>query len=360
MTTKGKIQGEETIANAIALDILNSKFKIPPIPANGPKLMSLIKKPIDDIKVDDFVKIIDSDPGLLSMILQLANSIYFKGINEIYSLRSAIVRVGLQETLNFANLYFFQRMLPKIPEIEGFHTQEYWAFSWACANAARRLGHPNLDMNVNPGELYIAGLLHGIGKLILAIQYPFEFSKCIQTAAKLKLPVHSVELNEFGTTNTNIASKLLGIWHIPSRVCTGIEFYQNPASAPEKDRNFAALIQFAYAVASISGIGKNGDGCVTSLESTWIARQPGLPLFKKEIQEAVVKEIQDSLEKKSESITGIAPQKQETVSEAQNARSQQQEIDNRNKKKSMSPKLKPTKANPSKTGFFAWIRSLFH
>lgn len=340
MPTKEKRQEEETIANAIALDILNSKFKIPPMPANGPKLMSLIRKPIDDIKVDDFVKIIDSDPGLLSMILQLANSVYFKGVEEIYSLRSAITRIGLQETINSVNLYFFRRMLPNISEIEGFQTQEYWAFSWACANAARRLGHQNLGMNAIPGELYIAGLLHGIGKLILAIQYPFEFSKCIQTAARLKIPVHAVELDEFGTTDTNIASKLLDIWHIPSRVCNAIEFYQNPDLALEKDRNNAALIQFAYAVASMSGIGKNGDGCVTSLESTWIARQSGLPLSKKEIQEAVVKEIQTSLEEKSESITGIAPRKQETVSEP--------------------PKPKPTEANSSKTGFFAWIRSLFH
>ena len=340
MTIKKTTQGEETIANAIALDILNSKLKIPPMPANGPKLMSLIRKPIDDIQVGDFVEIIDSDPGLLSMILQLANSIYFKGVDEIYSLRSAIARIGLQETIDAANLYFFRRMFPKIPEIEGFQIQEYWAFSWACANAARRLGHPNLGMDVNPGELYIAGLLHGIGKLILAIQYPFEFSNCIQTAARLKLSVHAVELDEFGTTDTNIASKLFGIWHIPSRVCTGVEFYQNPDLAPEKDRDIAALIQFAYAVASISGLGKNGDGCVTSLESTWIARQSGLPLSKKEVQDAVIKEIQASLEEKSESITGIAPQKQETVSE--------------------SSKLKPTKANPSKTGFFAWIRSLFH
>jgi len=340
MTTAEKKQGEETIANAIALDILNSKFKIPPMPANGPKLMSLIRKPIDDIEVDDLLKIIGSDPGLLSMILQLANSVYFKGIDEVCNLRAAIVRIGLQEIINSANLYFFRRMFPKIPEIEGFQTQEYWAFSWACANAARRLGHPNLDMDVNPGELYIAGLLHGIGKLILAIQYPFEFSKCIQTAARLKLPVHVVELDEFGTTDTNIASTLLGIWHIPSRICTAVQFYQNPDLAPEKDRNIAALIQFAYAVASMSGIGTNGDGCVTSIESTWIARQSGLPLAKKEIQEAVVKEIQASLEEKSESITGIAPQKQETVSD--------------------SSKSKTTGANPSKTGLFAWIRSLFH
>ncbi|WP_321415499.1 HDOD domain-containing protein [uncultured Desulfobacter sp.] len=358
MTANEKRSGERTIANAIALDILNSKFKIPPMPANGPKLMSIARKPIDQINIDDFVRIIDSDPGLLSLILQMANSSYFRGVDEICSLRSAIVRLGLRETIDAANLYFFQRMFPKIPEIEGFKIQEYWAFSWACAIAARRLGHPNLGMNVNPGELYIAGLLHGIGKLILAILYPFEFSKCIETAARLKKPLHSVELDEFGTADTNIGSRVLQIWHIPSRICTGIEYHPNPDLAPEKERNLAASLQYAYAVASMSGIGKTGDGSITSLESTWIARQSELPLFKNEVQETVVTEIQASLEEKSESFTGIAPEKHEPVSELESRDSQHQHVNN--KRDSVSPKLKTTGGGSSKKGFFSWIRSLFH
>ena len=358
MTTQERSRGEETIANAVALDILNSKFKIPPMPANGPKLMSLVRKPIDDVQVDEFVKIIDSDPGLLSLILKLANSAYFKGVDEVFSMRSAIVRVGLQETINSANLYFFQGLFPKIPQIDGFQVQSYWAFSWACANAARRLGHPNMNMNVNPGELYIAGLLHGIGKLILAILYPFEFGKCIQTAARLKLPLHIVEMDEFGTRDTHIASKLLEIWQIPSRVCSGIKFYQNPGQAPEKDKHLSALLQFAYAVAAASGIGKNGDGLVGSIESTWLAGRPELPLFKKETQEAVVKEIQETLKEKAESFTGVAPRKPNSANGPDQGMDQHQ---NRHAKDgSMPSNPKCTKTHPSNTGVFTWIRSLFH
>ena len=357
MTANEKKAGEDTIANAIVLDILNSKFKIPPMPANGPKLMSIARKPIDQINIDDFVKIIDSDPGLLSLILQMANSSYFRGIDEVCTLRSAIVRLGLRETIDSANFYFFQRMFPKIPNIEGFKIQEYWAFSWACAIAARRLGHPNLGMNVNPGELYIAGLLHGIGKLILAILYPFEFLKCIQTAARLKEPLNSVELDEFGTTDTNIGSRVLQIWHIPSRVCRGIEFYQNPDLAPEKEKTLAASIQFAYAVASMSGIGKTGDGCVTPLESTWIAGQSRLPLSKNEVQKTVVAKILASLNEKPDSFPGGSHEKQETVSEPENRHLQHQY--SRNSRNSIPHEVKLKGVDSSKPGFFSWVRSLF-
>jgi len=358
MTTQEQNRGEETIANAVALDILNSKFKIPPMPANGPKLISLVRKPIDAIDVDDFVKIIDSDPGLLSLILELANSAYFKGVDEVSSLRAAIVRVGLQETINSVNLYFFQGLFPKIPKIDGFNVQAYWAFSWACANAARRLGHPNMNMDVNPGELYIAGLLHGIGKLILAIQYPFEFGKCLQTAARLKLPLHTVELDEFGATDAHIASKLLDIWHIPSRVCSGVRFYQNPGQASGKEKNMAALLQFAYAVAATSGIGKNGDGRVSALESTWLAGQTEMPFFKKKSQDAVVKEILNSLKEKAESFTGVPPKTQGAAGYPDPEMEPHQNRAPKGRSIPVSPKSQKT--SPSNPGVFTWIRSLFH
>ncbi|SDU20384.1 HDOD domain-containing protein [Desulfobacula phenolica] len=347
MKAQNELQGEETIANAITLDILNSNFKLPPMPANGSKLMALIQQPIDKIDIDSFAKLIDSDPGLFSMILQLANSIYFKGIDEIFSLRAAITRVGLQETINFVNLYFFQRILPKIPEIEGFSTKDYWAFSWACATAARRLGHPNLNMKALPGELYIAGLLHGIGKLIFAIHYPVEFSKCIQKAAELKQPLHTIELDEFGTTDTLIASKLMTIWNIPSRIRAGVEFYQDPGSAPEKCRDIAALLQSAYSIAAMSGIGINGDGGVLTLESTWIAGQSGVLLSKKRIRDNIVQEILESLEKKSESITGVIPPKRDVLPDSKIP------VDNH---KNSSVRTQPKTDNK---GLLAWIKSLF-
>lgn len=347
MKVQNELQGEETIANAITLNILNSNFKLPPMPANGPKLMALVQKPIDKIDIDSFAKLIDSDPGLFSMILQLANSIYFKGIDEIFSLRAAITRVGLQETINSVNLYFFQRMLPEIPEIEGFSTKDYWAFSWACATAARRLGHPNLNMNALPGELYIAGLLHGIGKLILAIHYPVEFSKCIQKAVELEQPLHTIELEEFGTTDTLIASKLMTVWNIPSRICAGVEFYQDPGSAPEECRDIAALIQSACSIAAMSGIGTNGDGGVMALESTWVAGQSGILLSKKRTRDNIVQEILESLEKKSESITGVIPPKRDVLPDSKIPTDKDEN----------SPVNAHSK--PDKKGLLAWIRSLF-
>ncbi len=311
-TMTRKTQRDETIANAISLEILNSSFQFPPMPANGRKLMQLVQQPIDKIDVGELVRLVEPDPGLYTMVLQLANSVYFKGVEEVISLRSAIGRVGLNEAIESVNFYFFRRMLPKVPEIEGFSAKNYWAFSWACAIGARCLGHPNLGFNVLPGQLYIAGLLHGIGKLALAINHTDTFSDCIIRARKMNQPLHVIELEEFGTTDALVASKLMGVWNIPPSIIQGIVHYQDPGSAPDESRDIAALIQYAYCIAAASGIGTNGDGEDMSLEDAWIMRHLGSPLREKEIREKVTPEIFGILREKSESVTGVGPKGDQT------------------------------------------------
>ncbi len=303
------MNGENLVANAIALEILTSGIKLPPLPAAGTRLLEMTQKSLDKIDISSFAALVETDPGLLSKVLQLANSPYYGSVNKIVGLRKAIIRIGLDEAINSVCLYFFQKMIPKIPAIDGFSVKEYWAHSWACAMANRRLGHPNLLMDAIPGELYIAGLLHGIGKLILAIHNPWEFSKCIAKAKNLKLPLHEVEMDIFGTTDALLTAKIMEMWNFPEAICAAVAFYNNPESAPEAYREIAGLTQFAYFIAGISEIGNSGDGILMDIRSVWICKQPGLKFNEAETQQFLVQEIMLTLEEKSESTTGVAPKR---------------------------------------------------
>lgn len=341
-----RTQRDETIANAISLEILNSGFTFPPMPANGRKLMDLAQQPVDKIDTDEMVKLIEPDPGLYSMVLQLANSAYYKGIEDVISLRSAIGRVGLSEAISSVNFYFFQRMLPPIPEIEGFSAKNYWAFSWACATASRRLGHPNLGFRALSGELYIAGLLHGIGKLIFAINHPDRFSRCVRLARQHQQPLHTMELEEFGTTDALVASKLMGVWNIPPGIVAGVRHYLAPGDAPTEYRDIAALIQYAYSLAAVSGIGVSGDGVTMEPNSTWVIQETRSALTNPDIRESVNREIFQSLEEKSERITGVASKDKQNSPGSGNRAGQKSGVPDRN-------------TDSGKKKFFAWVRSIF-
>lgn len=336
--------GENTIALSIAHDILTTSVNIPTIPANAAKILAIARQPKDQIDISSFVKFVESDPGLCTRILQMANSSFYSEMDKIVSLRVAVTRIGLVEIVNSVCLYFFKEMLPKFPGFKGFSYDDFWSHSWACAVANRRLGHPNLDMGALPGDLYMTGLLHGMGKLLLAVHFPDDFSKCLKEAREFNHPLHKVEKDVFGTTDAFVASKILKFWHLPPNICEGVAFHQMPELAPPEYIIIAGLTQFAYGIAGLSGVGCSGDGVHLELPATYLGQKPNLKISKKDIQEKLVLEIIDSLESKTK----------KTVRKPSQRHTQTPGIKNTGNRYNNSGQTKT-----AKKGLFSWIKSLW-
>lgn len=328
------LTGEKTIALSIAQEILTTSVEIPAIPENVQQIFKMVRQPEENIDIPEFAHLVESDPGLFIRILKLANSPYYKEIENIVSLRAAIIRIGLKETVNAVCLGFFQKLLPKFPDIEGFSYNDYWPFSWACAVAARRLGHPALGMDVLAGDLYMAGMLQGLGKLLLAIHFPEKFALCVAEAKQAECPLHEIEREVFGTTDGLVAARVLKTWHLPDNICQGVGFCQMPEQARPEHILIAGLTQFAYSMAGTAGVGSCGDGQLLELPDTFLGLKPKLELAKPRVQVALVKEITSDLTRKAES---MFPKPKASVKKKQPA---------------------PSKPEPKKKGIMAWVKSL--
>lgn len=290
--------GEKTIALSIAQEIMTTSVDIPNIPENVRKIFDLTRGRASDIDIPDFAKLVESDPGLFTRLLQLANSSYYSEIEEIVTPRAAITRIGLQETVDSVCLHCFQKLLPRFPDIKGFSHGDFWTHSWVCAAAGRRLGHPNLDMGVLPGDLYMAGMFSSVGKLLMAIHFPHDFANCIETALRLNAPLYQVEKDIFGTTDGLVAARVLKGWRFPSVICEAVAYHQTPELAPVEYRLMAGLTQFAYCIAGLSGYGTSGDGYTLELNQTFLGQRPGIRLADPRVQDGLVREILTSIEEK--------------------------------------------------------------
>jgi len=331
-------------ASAIAKEVLHSGKNLPVLPESGPQLLEMAQKPIDSIDVAKLSKLIEADPAMVAKILRLANSAYYGTLNRISNLRQAIMHIGLEETINTVCYLFYKNALPEFPKITGFSDKGYWAHSWACATANKMLGHPRLQTNPLPGELYIAGLLHGIGKLFLALKRPDEFLSSIEASQETGIPLFQSELEIIGTTDGHIAHEVLSQWRIPEDICLAVKHYQNPAEAEEKKREIAALTQYAYFIANASGVGEVGDPHSTDLHSTWISEDGTTPLSQQKTKETYVEEIFATLREKSQTIFAMDSEEDESG----DAPSDEEK----------SP-LPATNTIPGKKGFLQWLLSLF-
>ena len=137
---------------------------------NYPVLPDVVFDVIDEINnqktsADELARIISTDKNLSSKLINISNSIYFKGNTTINSLQDAIVRLGLNETENYIMMFSQQGMLnTKIPAFEKMMNR-LWQHSFASAVCAREIAkHIKLPQ---ADSYFTIGLLHDVGKLLL-------------------------------------------------------------------------------------------------------------------------------------------------------------------------------------------------
>jgi len=332
-------------AISIVHEFLQSGVDLPFSTEIGPKLLTLSSKSVEDIDIDKFVQLVQVDPGLATKVLTLANSVYFSGATKIVSLRRAIVQVGLEEAVNFIHAVFYRKTLPKFPELRGFFSdKDYWSHSWACASACKMMGHPVVGTNILPGELYIAGLLHGIGKLILAIHRPIEFLQCLQNSKDFQQPLPEAQLDILGTTDADIACELLKAWQLPENICMAIQAYYTPEEAKEEFREFAGLVQYAYFIANTSGVGNMRDEFCFDINSTWIAVSAESPLSDDTVRTEFTDKIYAAIKRKSSLL--------------QNFGGESAAVDSEDKADTNVGKTRKSKQKGLLERFFAWVSNI--
>lgn len=161
-----------------------------------------------DIK--EIERAIESDPALVAEVLKAANSAFFGGLAEVSTIRTAVLRLGLQRV---ANLVFLasekSRYTVKAPGFASLMTT-LWHHAAACAMAAewiaRKVRYPQLGETV-----FIGALVHDIGKLYLLRVLDEMASVHGQDSAVSEALV----LELLTRAHTDVGHRLLQSWNLP-------------------------------------------------------------------------------------------------------------------------------------------------
>jgi putative nucleotidyltransferase with HDIG domain len=172
-------------------------------------------------------QILESDPALSSKILSLANSSYYGLRQKITTIRRAVVIIGFRElellTLGSGLAEIFD--ITRMPQ--GFDGQELWlhclAVSWIGRELALAARHDP------PDEIMLAGLLHDLGKLILATQFQKEFSALLDLTRQ-DVPFYLAE-KKMRLEHTQVGFMLAEKWGLPEVHATAIRDHH----APDRD-----------------------------------------------------------------------------------------------------------------------------
>jgi len=171
-----------------------------------------IKELIDDDSstIDDISDIILIDPALAGIILKLANSSFFNYPGKIDTITKAVLVLGITEVYNLVIAYFTTKAFKSASKSSEF-LDEFWLQSVDCALLIKFFGTSQHVMNAE--RLFILGLLHNLGELVVHQVSPEKINEC-KEAEKLLSP-QDAQKKVLGFTYSECSAELLKQWQLP-------------------------------------------------------------------------------------------------------------------------------------------------
>lgn len=280
-------------------ELIGRGVHIPALPAQGAELLKITNQPLDTVNSRRVTELIESEPTLTAMLLRLANSSRYGTSRSIRRVDHALFIVGLEESLSLLGFYLVRNMFPRWLNLPHFTVDGYWYHSWVCAHAAQILGQPRYLVQSLPGELYIAGLLHDIGKAVMAVHLPEESIRCIALAQRVGIPQYEAERQVLGIDHAILGGHLLNQWMLPPAILDAVCCHHDPGHADPENRELVALVQLADAVAICVQDSLEGDAARELLQGTWLYLEGRSPLVRENILWPLIEEIRTRLNVKA-------------------------------------------------------------
>lgn len=200
----------------------------------------------------DIAAAIARDLALAERVLRLANSAYYGFQHRIGNLTQAVVLLGFQTVRNIVlTVSVMDTFRPASDDATDYPA--FWAHSVGCALAASELAHraglPGAD------EAYVTGLLHDVGKLLVAQHLPAVAHRLrAQLASASPHDTLAVERAALGLDHSDIGSKLAAAWGLPDSVASAIRDHHAPRSARAAPC-LADIVQLADCLLHALGLG---------------------------------------------------------------------------------------------------------
>lgn len=196
---------------------------------------------------DDMAAVITQDPALVVRMLKIANSAYYGLSNEVETLSRAVAILGTNKIRDLVLSSSASDTFDGIPN-DLISMQDFWHHSLYCGLLAQILSKKS--NKTNSESVFIAGLLHDIGQLLMFNQMPEKSHEAILLLMEgsEELETFEAERHVFGFDHMQVGAALIKSWKLSPVLEECIEFHHEPQNATKFPAE-VALINIANAVA---------------------------------------------------------------------------------------------------------------
>ena len=226
--------------------MISSLKSIPSVPATYCKLLEAIES--GEANFSKVGEIISHDPPMAAKLLQLVNSAFFGQRQQISNPGDAAIWLGFD---TIRGLILFEGVFSQLdtPQLQAdiFSPHQLWQHSMSVSALARAIAKSeNAGKSVVDGS-QSAGLLHDVGKLVLAYNLPHEWRR-ITELVQGGMSAVDAEESILGVQQGLIGAYLLGLWGLPDHIVEAVAFQRNPAAVPHTEFTPLTAVHVANAI----------------------------------------------------------------------------------------------------------------
>jgi len=242
--------------------LIKSMGELPTIPSVFLTVNKMLSDP--HTSAIDVGQVVSSDQVIASKILKLANSAFYGFAGRVNTVPHAIAVLGFNATKNVVLTTGVLSTLNLKTPIEGFNLATFWKHSAAVGAIARIAAEEFYAQRKE--EAFVAGLLHDIGKLILAICSPEDFANCINLAINKGCLFLEAEKEVLGICHTDIAAWVNKKWNLPREIATVMINHHKNISVLSEHTRMVAIVKLADVLARGLQLGHPCDYSMPVLE----------------------------------------------------------------------------------------------
>jgi putative nucleotidyltransferase with HDIG domain len=202
-----------------------ARKNLPTIPAVLARILQLSDNV--DASGKELIAVIEKDQALTGKMLRLANSAFFGQSRAVATIPRAVILLGFSTVRNLA-------LGVKVWDAFGSGVskpvlEELWGHSVEVAMIAKELA-ARLHGG-DPDEAFTAGLLHDVGRLVLALRFKDDYWKAVGGVAESDV-VDEREREAFGVDHAEVGGWMLEAWALPAAIVEGVRTHHEVAARP--------------------------------------------------------------------------------------------------------------------------------
>lgn len=247
------------LSNGLGTQIEFGDIKLPDAPEIILDFNKVLENPLSSIH--DIAEVLQRSPSLTALLLKLANSAFYGFPSKVDTISRAVALIGTREInaliLGINVMRQFHDISKELVDMSAFLKH-----SLSCGILSRILAAQAKARHTE--RLFVAGLLHDLGRLIWYKYFPEQAKLLLKMANMTGRSLYEIENRCLGISHEEIAKHLIRKWNFPVSLINSIVYHHRPSDSP--DPLGASIVHLADITVNAIGLGHSGERIIPRFE----------------------------------------------------------------------------------------------